>query len=128
MLTALAIIVDNNKILIGRLKSEKLEEYGDIQYVFPSAQTEKAEDIRNEVVKEVKMQANLDVVAMDKIGERIHPVTQNLTQYYLCKVKDTQLNISPKADIEKFMWVSKEEILEYMPSLFEKVKEYLQIT
>lgn len=32
-----------------------------------------------------------------------------------------------EADIEKFMWVPKKEISVYMPSLFNKVKEYLQI-
>lgn len=127
MLTALAIIIDENKILIGKLKKQKIEEYGGIQYVFPSAQTERPEDIQNEVIKEVKMQTNLEVIAMDKIGERIHPITNNLTQYYSCKVKDVQVDISPEADIEKIIWVSKEELSEYMPSLFEKVKEYLEI-
>ena len=83
MLTALAIIIDNNKILIGKLKNEKLEEYEGIQYVFPSAQTERTEDIQDEVIKEVKMQTSLGVVAMDKIGKRVHPITQNLTEYFL---------------------------------------------
>lgn len=127
MLTALAIIVDSNKVLIGKLKKEKLEEYGSIQYVFPSAQTERAEDIQNEIIKEVKMQTNLDVVSMGKIGERVHLITQNLTEYYSCNVKDVQLSISPEADIEEFIWIPKEQLTKYMPSLFEKVKEYLQI-
>ena len=127
MLTALAIIIDNNKILIGKLKNEKLEEYEGIQYVFPSAQTERTEDIQDEVIKEVKMQTSLGVVAMDKIGKRVHPITQNLTEYFLCRVRNTPISISPEADVEKFMWVSKEEISNYMPSLFEKVKDYLQI-
>ena len=128
MLTGLAIIADNNKILIGRLKKEKLEKYGGIQYVFPSAQTERPEDIQNKVIREVKTQANLDIIATNKIGERIHPITQNLTYYYLCNVKESRISVSPKADIEEFMWVTKKEISEYMPFLFEKIKEYLQIT
>jgi hypothetical protein len=127
MFTALAVIVNNNKILIGKLKNKKLKEYGGIQYVFPSAQTERMEDIQNEVIKEVKMQTNLGVVAMDKIGKRVHPITQNLTEYFLCRVKNAPVSVSPEADIEKFIWVSKEEISTYMPSLFEKVKDYLQI-
>lgn len=127
MLTALALIVNSNKVLIGKLKKEKLIEYKGIQYVFPSAQAENAVDIQDEIVKEVKMQTNLDVIALNMIGERVHPITQNLTKYYLCKVKNTRVSTSPEADIEKFMWVPKKEISVYMPSLFNKVKEYLQI-
>lgn len=75
MLTALALIVNSNKVLIGKLKKEKLIEYKGIQYVLPSAQAENAVDIQDEIVKEVKMQTNLDVIALNMIGERVHPIT-----------------------------------------------------
>lgn len=125
MQTALAIITKEGKVLIGKLKKEKVEEYGGIEHVFPSAQSE--HDIKNKLIEEVKMQSDLDVIIVDKIGERTHPATNNLTEYYSCKPNSTQqLKVSPDADIEEFIWVEPQQIVDYMPSIFEKLKEYLQ--
>ncbi len=125
MNTALAIITDKDKVLVGKLKLEKIKEYGDIEYVFPSAQTN--DNLQETLIQEVKMQSNLDIEIVDKIGERIHPITNNLTEYYFCKkTSEQEVNVSKDADLEKLLWVTPQEILDYMPSLFDKVKEYLQ--
>jgi 8-oxo-dGTP diphosphatase len=127
MYTALAIITDNNKVLVGKIKPEKINDYGGIEYAFPNGQTNDKESIKQTLIEEVKMQTNLDVTIITKIGERVHPITNNLTEYFHCKkVYNQTLKVSKKADMETFIWIAIEEIKNYMPSLFEEVKDYLE--
>jgi hypothetical protein len=124
MKTALAIITQDNKVLIGRLKKEKVADYNGIIYVFPSVQSEN--NIDKELVNEVKMQSDLDICITGKIGDRVHPITHNATEYYSCETTvNQQIKVSPHADIDEFLWIHPQEIDHYMPSLFEKVKKYI---
>jgi hypothetical protein len=47
MLTALAIIVSEGKVLIGKVKTELIPEYGGLEYVFPSTQPKNEESATN---------------------------------------------------------------------------------
>jgi ADP-ribose pyrophosphatase YjhB (NUDIX family) len=124
---ALALIIDDSKILIGKVKHEKLGEYGDLPYVFPCEHVQDRESAEKELIQEVKVQTNLDVRVVHKIGERIHPSTKNYTFYFHCETKsEDALIFGEDTDFEKFSWININEIKSYMPTLFDEVAKYLE--
>jgi|AntRauTorckE6833_2_1112554.scaffolds.fasta_scaffold49461_3 hypothetical protein len=126
MNVALAIIIDEKKILIGKIKAEKLGDYSGLQYVFPCESIQNVDCAEVELVKEVKRQTGLDIKVVEKIGERIHPSTQNNSLYFLCEKNPHQtIDIAKDIDVESFLWVDIVELQSYMPTLFHVVKDYL---
>lgn len=126
MNVALAIILNKGKVLIGKIKSEKIEEYGGLPYVFPCESVQDKSTVEEELVKEVKRQTDLDIKIMGKIGERVHPSTNNYSYYFHCELSPEQKMIVPiDIDVESFIWSDIEKLEEYMPTLFVDVKNYL---
>lgn len=124
---ALGIILENKKVLIAKIKPEKVEDYGGLRYAFPSESIINIDKIEEELVAEVKKQSNLDIKIIQKIGERTHPLTGNHTYYFDCKVASNQPLIVPKEiDAESFIWVDIVSLSDYMPTLFDDVKNYLK--
>lgn len=127
MNVALAIILDEKKILIGKIRSGKLSEYGELPYVFPCEHILNEDSAEEELISEVKRQTNLDIEVLRKIGERTHPSTQNLTYYFHCKKDPNQrIEAAKDIDVESFIWVDVDQIENYMPTLFETLKDYLK--
>lgn len=128
MKTVLGIITDNNKILIGKLKKEQLEAFGGIEYVFPGGKIEDGETSTNAVIREIKEETGLDTVIVEKIGERVHPKTLKEIEYFHCKrISGVETTASSENnDIDTLVWVDIKELPTYMPTLFPKVKEYLE--
>ncbi len=83
--------------------------------------------ITEELVTEIKKQTNLNIKIIQKIGERIHPLTGNHTYYFHCKKTSNQsLSISKDIDAELFTWVDIARLSDYMPTLFDDAKNYLK--
>lgn len=123
---SLSLILDEGKILIGKIKQEKLDEYGELQYVFPCESVQEESNAEEELIEEVKRQTNLDISIVKKIGERVHPSTQNYTYYFHCrKNSDQKITVTSDTDFESFIWCNLNELESYMPTLFGDVKDYL---
>jgi hypothetical protein len=123
---ALAIILDKGRVLIGKIKPEKINDYGGLPYVFPCENVQDKSNAEEELVKEVKRQTNLDIKIIRKIGERTHPLTKNYTYYFHCEINPEQTITVPKdIDVESFIWSDIGTLEEYMPTLFVEVKNYL---
>lgn len=126
MNVALAIILDENQVLIGKIKSEKLSEYSGLPYVFPCEIIPNKHNYEEGLIKEVKRQTNLDIKILRKIGERIHPSTENYTYYFHCEKNPEQtITVSKEIDVESFLWVDIKELENYMPTLFGTLSDYL---
>lgn len=126
MKTILGIVTDNNKILIGKLKEEQIKNFGGIEYVFPGGKIEEKETGKEAVKREIKEETGLNVSIVTKIGERIHPKTGKEIEYYHCKRLSgfETTKSSDNNDIEKLLWVDTQDLKKYMPTLFDKVKNY----
>lgn len=123
---ALAIILDEGKVLIGKIKSGKLDSYGGLPYVFPCESVQDKDSAEEELIEEVKRQTSLDIKIFQKIGERVHPSTKNYTYYFHCEKRPEQaITVSNDIDVESFVWVDVGELEDYMPTLFNTLKVYL---
>lgn len=124
----LAIVGYNGKILIGKVKKNKAQDFGDIPYIFPGGETQESENLEKAVVREVKEETGLEVTVIEKIGERIHPVTGAKIHYFLCRssTNKTSVKYFKNDDIEKLLWVLPKEIKNYLPTLNPKVEKFLE--
>ncbi len=123
----LAVIMFQGKILIGKVRKNKLANFGGLLYVFPGGEVKKSESLKKAVAREVQEEAGLEVKIREKIDERIHPVTGAKIHYFFCRslTGKTSLRSAENDDIEKLLWVSPKEIKNYMPTINPKVEEFL---
>ncbi len=79
------------------------------------------------MINEVGRQTNLEIKIVRKIGERIHPSTQNYTYYFHCENNSQQTVITREGiDFETFIWCDINDLQQYMPTLFDEVASYLK--
>lgn len=122
----LGIIENNGRILIGRVKEEKLDDFGGIQYVFPGGKPKQNELIKEAVVREAKEETGLNVVIIAEIGHRVHPVTKKETYYFHCtsQNKEAIIDTSKNDDIDSWKWVPINQLEKYMPVLSHSIKNH----
>jgi len=121
--TVLAIITDKNRILIGKVKKERVADMGGIEHVFPGGKVENGEELDNAVIREVKEETGLTVSIKKLIHTCVHPITHKEISYFHCLVTDRVLVVSSvdNDDIDLLIWVNRNELKTYMPSLNEAV-------
>jgi ADP-ribose pyrophosphatase YjhB (NUDIX family) len=72
------IIINNHILLIKRIKK------GNLYYVFPGGHLEEGESFKQACIREVKEEANLDVVTVKRIF-LLKESPRHTSIYYLCK-------------------------------------------
>ncbi|WKZ30343.1 MAG: NUDIX hydrolase [Candidatus Dojkabacteria bacterium] len=129
MQQVVTIITKGEQVLIGKLTQEKKEAFGGLEYVFPGGKVEESETLEEAAIREAYEETGLNVEISQHIGERIHPVTQKEIHYFLCKVMSGELTVAHEKnnDIEELLWVDRQKLLEYMPTLFEKVAQFFNL-
>lgn len=125
---AVLAIIRNEKgeVLVGELKEEKRESFGRIQYVFPGGKVEEGEGPEEAVVREVKEETGLAVKVIELIASRIHPVTNKSMSYYRCEIISEKIN-EIDGELARIIWVPIVELKSYMPTLYNKISEYLKL-
>lgn len=125
----LAIICNGSKILVGKLRQEKLADFGGLEYVFPGGSVEDNEAPINAVKREVLEETGLEINDFEIIAERIHPVTKFVIQYYYATaaVSDVNVNSPENDDIESYEWISLQVLQEKMPTVFPAVLEFIKV-
>lgn len=122
----LGIITKNEKFLIGKLKEEKIKDFGGIEYVFPGGKIEATETADTAVIRELEEETGLKVSIVRKIHVRIHPITQRETHYFHCisnSGTETTVN-KDNDDIEKLIWVKNEDLINFMPTINPQIISY----
>lgn len=126
MQVVLGIITNNNKVLIGKLKQERLEDFSGIKYIFPGGKVKGNETTTEAITREVFEETGLVVRVKTKIASRMHPKTSKEVSYFHCVATSGGLTTDNKEndDIEELLWITKEELGAYMPSISKEVKQY----
>ena len=123
-----AIITDGNKVLIGKLRAEKLVVFGGVPYIFPGGKQEDNENLEQATIREVKEETGLTARIVRQIGTRIHPKSGKEIVYFHCeKISgDLSTDDAKNNDIDVLLWVDRGQLSEYMPTLFDAVQDYLK--
>ncbi len=123
----LGIIEWQDKVLIGKVRLEKLSEYGQLPYVFPGGRVKVDEAEKTALTREIKEETGLSVTVESLIDTRSHPKTHHSTSYFYCPAKtgSVKVNSATNDDLEKLFWTNKRDLLTYLPTLNPKVLLFL---
>ncbi len=78
--------------------------------------------------RETKEEAGLDVVAVVRLGERVHPITRRQVSYTVCELVGGTAHVADADEIAEVAWATLSEIPQYIPyGLFEPVQQHLDV-
>lgn len=124
----IAIIEKDGKIMISKVREDRVEDFGGLEYVFPGGRVESGETLEEAVVRELKEETNLDIEPIAQISLSIDPVTQEDVYYFHCQIKDKDLNKEIKimnSNTAEILWVTKGELDMYHNYYNPDVKEFI---
>lgn len=96
-------------------------------WTFIAGEVEPGESPADAVVREVKEETGLRVVAAEReIGRRVHPKTGRTMIYVACSpTGKTDATVGDPDELEEVRWIPLSEVDNFLPGLFEPVRSYL---
>jgi NADH pyrophosphatase NudC (nudix superfamily) len=98
-------------------------------WTFPSGEIEPGETAAQAGVRETKEETGLDVVAGRILGRRTHPLTSRRMIYVAARpAKQANvhaLTVVDKRDLDEARWLTRTEVNELLPDVYEPVLAYL---
>ncbi|MFF4849761.1 NUDIX hydrolase [Streptomyces sp. NPDC001194] len=117
-----AVVVQEGRVLLVRRRVAE----GRLSWQFPAGKVEPGESCDEAAVRETKEEAGLDVVAVVRLGERIHPLTGRHVSYTACEVVGGTAHVADADEVAEVAWVNLSEIPRYIPyGLFKPVQRHL---
>lgn len=117
----LGVVTNNDKVLLVKRKPTE----GMLRWQFPGGIVEKNETVEDAIVRELKEETGIDVKALTRIGERVHPYTNRYMAYIACEYLSGGISVSDD-DLECAEWVGIDSLDEHFTTpLFDKVADYL---
>ena len=115
------IVTSERGVLVGKRTD------GKPPWTFIAGEVEPGESPADAIVREVKEEAGLRVVAAAKeIGRRVHPKTGRMMIYLACSPTGrTDVILGDPDELEEVRWIDLTEVDELLPGLFEPVRAYL---
>ncbi|MGW4503830.1 NUDIX hydrolase [Streptomyces sp. NPDC004436] len=119
-----AVVAHEGRVLLVRRRVPE----GGLSWQFPAGKVEPGETSEEAAVRETKEEAGLDVVAVARLGERVHPLTGRHVSYTACAMVGGTAHAADADEIAEVAWVTLSEIPRYIPyGLFEPVQRHLDV-
>ena len=119
---SVAVIAHKGRVLLVRRRVAE----GELSWQFPAGKIEPGESSEKAAVRETLEETSLRVVAVQALGERVHPKTQRLLSYTACEVVTGVAHVADDEEITEVAWRAHSEIATYVPfGLFPPVQAYL---
>ncbi len=119
---AAAVIVSNGRLLLVK---RRVEESG-LSWQLPAGKLEAGETLEDAAVRETAEEVDLEVSAVELLGERVHPVTGRRVGYVVCDIISGDAKVAAPDEIDDLAWAAREELKTYVPNGFAPVvEEYL---
>ncbi|GGT71598.1 NUDIX hydrolase [Streptomyces lateritius] len=119
-----AVVVHEGRVLLVRRRVAE----GQLSWQFPAGKVEPGESCEEAAVRETKEEAGLDVVAVVRLGERVHPITGRQVSYTACEVVGGTAHVADADEVAEIAWVTLAEIPRYIPyGLFKPVQRHLDV-
>lgn len=96
-------------------------------WTFIAGEQEPGEAYTDTIVREVKEETGLEIVAGDVLGERVHPKTNRHMVYVAAQpTGGLDVTVGDPDDLSEVRWASLAEADELLPGMFEPVHDYLE--
>ncbi|MEW1634232.1 NUDIX domain-containing protein [Streptomyces sp. NPDC093801] len=119
-----AVVVHGGRVLLIRRRAPE----GQLSWQFPAGKVEPGESCEEAAVRETKEETGLDVVAVVRLGERVHPITGWRVSYTACEAAGGTAHVAASDEVAEVAWVTLPEIPQYIPyGLFDPVRHYLDV-
>jgi 8-oxo-dGTP diphosphatase len=116
-----AIVTSSRGVLIGHRHD------GRPPWTFIAGEQEPGEAYVDTIIREVKEETGLEIVAGDILGERVHPKTERHMVYIAARPArdDMDVTVGDPDELSEVKWASLAEADELLPGMFEPVREHL---
>lgn len=116
------IVTSERGVLIGKRND------GKPPWTFIAGENEPGESPADTIIREVKEETGLEIVAGQIIGERVHPKTGRHMVYVAAGPRSGNLTVfvGDEDELAEVRWASLAEADELLPSMFEPVREHLE--
>jgi 8-oxo-dGTP diphosphatase len=122
---AAAIIVREGEVLLVRRRVRE----GQLSWQFPAGEVEAGESDVQAAIRETSEEVGLDVRAIQRLGERIHPATGRMMVYVACEVVGGTARVVDDDEIAEVEWCDRAKLAHHVPyPFYEPVQRYLDST
>lgn len=123
---AVAIVTDQaGRCLMTRRRFRE----GTLEWSAPSGECEPGETAEEAAVREVREEIGLDVEAVRRLGDRVHPATGRHLVYVACRVVAGAASLVDHEELAELEWDTLPQVLERLHGLkgglFDPVRAYL---
>jgi 8-oxo-dGTP diphosphatase len=121
---AAAIIVRNREVLLIRRRVSE----GQLSWQFPAGEVEPGESDVQAAIRETSEEVGLDVRAIQRLGERVHPATGRTMVYVACEVVGGTARVVDTDELAEVEWCDRAKLLGHVPyPFYEPVQKYLDL-
>lgn len=119
-----AVVTSRKGVLVTRRRD------GRPLWAFCGGEIDQGESPADAGIRELKEETGMEAVAGAEIGRRIHPSTGRLIIYMAARPArgKTAVFVGDERELEEVRWVTLDEALELMPTMYEPVAAYLART
>lgn len=118
---AAAVIVDSGRVLMVRRRVKE----GSLSWQFPAGQIEPGESGEVAAVRETQEEVGVEVSPIERLGERVHPVTGRTMVYVACEVVKGTARVADEEELAEVEWCDRVKLAEYVPyPFYQPVQEY----
>lgn len=122
---AAAIIVANGRVLLARRRVAE----GELSWQFPAGAVEPGESPQEAAVREAYEETGLNVEAVRRLGERVHPATGRTMVYVACNVVAGTAQVGDADELVEVAWADRAGLTGYVPyPFYGPVQEYFDAT
>jgi 8-oxo-dGTP diphosphatase len=119
---AAAIIVREGEVLLVRRRVRE----GQLSWQFPAGEIEPGESDADAAIRETAEEVGLDVRAIERLGERVHPATGRTMVYVACRIVSGTARVVDDEELSEVEWCDRATLLEHVPyPFYEPVQKYL---
>ena len=118
------IVTSDRGVLIGQRHD------GKPPWTFIAGEQEPGETVEDTIVREVKEETGLEIIAGETLGEREHPKTGRHMIYLAAEpaTDDLAVTVGDTDELAEVRWASLAEAVELLPGMFEPVRGHLDQT
>jgi excisionase family DNA binding protein len=120
-----AIVTSPQGVLIGHRHD------GKPPWTFIAGEQEPGETFADTIIREVKEETGLEIMAGDILGERVHPKTGRHMVYVAARparMGELDVTVGDPDELSEVRWTGLAEADELLPGMFEPVKDHLTRT